>query len=67
MEREKAKRARKSTESDAAEESSDVCEQSQSPRKSPNKNEHRKDFTCETHKIEIRKLGKAHYNVCITY
>lgn len=65
MEQEKAKKARKSTESHRAEESSDSREHSDSPRKSPRKPEHRKDFTCEMFKIEIRKLGKAHYNVCI--
>lgn len=65
MEQEKAKKARKSNESDRAEESSDSREHSDNPRKSPKKHEQRKDFTCELFKIEIRKLGKAHYNVCI--
>lgn len=64
MEQEKAKKARKSTESDRTEESSDSREHSDNPRKSPKKQEQRKDFTCEMFKIEIGKLGKAHYNVC---
>lgn len=66
MEQDNAKKARKSTEStDRAEESSDSREHSDGPRKSPKKPEQRKDFTCEMFKLEIRKLGKAHYNVCI--
>lgn len=65
MEQDKAKKARKSNESDRAEESSDSREHSEGSRKSPKKQEQRKDFTCEMYKIEIRKLGKAHYNVCI--
>lgn len=68
MENEKAKKVRKSVESaERTEESSDSREHSDNPHKSPRKSEHRKDFTYENFKIEVGKLGKAHYGVCINH
>lgn len=65
MEHEKSKKARKSNDSERVEESSDGREHSESPRKSPKKPEQRKDFNCDVFKIEIKKVGRAHYSVRI--